>query len=445
MKELKNVLVISSRPPFHSAGLGQDIIDALSENGINVDYLTRFKYKNQPDNVISIRNEKPLIIMTLSRLLSFLRLDAIKRIIHRIKPQKSPYIINNNIEIKYPYEDNPAIPIEEVVNAINKDYDLVITLIWQDMITTETLKKIYHKINAPILIYSPDMTPMTGGCFYFNNCTRYTQGCGFCPGLNSPILEDNSRRNYYIKKDNYAQMNVSFLGNTWMNQYVKRSLLFPSDRIFKTEIVIDEVKFRPLNQTSIRRELGLPIDGFIIMLRSTPDIRKGNKDMKRVIDKFVKKLTADEQTNVCILTVGNDYFSSICDISSTYSIFDLGIVDKTLLIKAYNASDLFLCASIDDAGPSMINQSLMCGTPVVSYKIGTTLDVIESGKSGFYSDIRDVNTMAENVHRIFELKLEQKANIREFSREIALMHNSKKAFYESIKNIWSIVRDVNAC
>lgn len=181
------------------------------------------------------------------------------------------------------------------------------------------------------------------------------------------------------------------------------------------------------------------------MLRSTPDIRKGNKDMKRVIDKFVKKLTADEQTNVCILTVGNDYFSSICDISSTYSIFDLGIVDKTLLIKAYNASDLFLCASIDDAGPSMINQSLMCGTPVVSYKIGTTLDVIESGKSGFYSDIRDVNTMAENVHRIFELKLEQKANIREFSREIALMHNSKKAFYESIKNIWSIVRDVNAC
>ena len=268
------------------------------------------------------------------------------------------------------------------------------------MITTETLKKIYHKINAPILIYSPDMTPMTGGCFYFNNCTRYTQGCGFCPGLNSSILEDNSRRNYYIKKDNYAQMNVSFLGNTWMNQYVKRSLLFPSDRIFKTEIVIDEVKFRPLNQTSIRRELGLPIDGFIIMLRSTPDIRKGNKDMKRVIDKFVKKLTADEQTNVCILTVGNDYFSSICDISSTYSIFDLGIVDKTLLIKAYNASDLFLCASIDDAGPSMINQSLMCGTPVVSYKIGTTLDVIESGKSGFYSDIRDVNTMAENVHRI---------------------------------------------
>ena len=38
-KELKKILIISSRPPSHSAGLGQDIIDALIENQKEVDFL----------------------------------------------------------------------------------------------------------------------------------------------------------------------------------------------------------------------------------------------------------------------------------------------------------------------------------------------------------------------------------------------------------------------
>ena len=40
------------------------------------------------------------------------------------------------------------------------------------------------------------------------------------------------------------------------------------------------------------------------------------------------------------------------------------------LIKFYQESDFFLSQSIQDLGPIMINESLACGVPVISFKIG---------------------------------------------------------------------------
>lgn len=46
------------------------------------------------------------------------------------------------------------------------------------------------------------------------------------------------------------------------------------------------------------------------------------------------------------------------------------------LPEIYAISTCYICPSIDDAGPMMVNQSLCCGTPVVGFEIGSVLQVV---------------------------------------------------------------------
>lgn len=439
-KELKKILIISSRPPSHSAGLGQDIIDALIENQKEVDFLSTFEFHDPSINYIQVKSSIITQLKTkYSLIISILRYCFNIKSIAKVILGRPFYISNNEISIKYPFEDCPTVLPKNIVKSIKKEYDLIITLFWQDMLTTQSLKVLYDAIHAPILIYSPDMAPITGGCFYFNKCTGYTKECGKCPGLNSSNAQDISSRNYKIKKNNYTSINASFLGNTWMIKHAIKSKLFPSDRIFNVEIIVNDKHFKPMDKSIVRERFGIDYDKFVIMLRSTSDFRKRNKDIKKAIDLFYTRIPIEERTNVCVMTVGDNYFDSLNDIR-LYDIINLGQVDRETLVMAYNASDLFLNASIDDAGPSMINQSIMCGTPVIAYKTGAALDILEDNISGFSSNIGDYEMMAENILKLYKLTDTQRNKLKESTLKTAILHNSKQTFVNKIERIWNEIQ-----
>ena len=53
-----------------------------------------------------------------------------------------------------------------------------------------------------------------------------------------------------------------------------------------------------------------------------------------------------------------------------YMLVELGFVGGAVLAKAYAAANAFACPSIEDSGPMMINEAMMCGTPVVAFRMG---------------------------------------------------------------------------
>lgn len=437
MNPLK-ILFISSMPPDHSAGLARDFMKAMKLHGHEVDFLTRYSFPGQtegeysvyPENLsIKIRRWKdkhPFIKKNLRFLKFLLKKDEV------IKNK------DKGINITCLREDLPTVPIKDVLEKINKQYDLVVTVFWQHMITTCTLKAIYDKLHCPIIIRSVDMETFTGGCFYFMDCRNFTHECGCCPALNGRNPNDQTHLNFLKKKEMYSQMNYAIGFNTWMQQFSRRSGLFDASRIITTSCAIDESIFKPIDKGDCRKALDIPSDKTFVMFARRTDIifkPKGFAHLIKAVNLFVDGLTEEERKKCLLILAGQSLED--CRPWLHVDTMYLGQLTRDFLIKAYNASNVFLSPSIDDAGPSMVNQSIMCGTPVVCFNIGTAIDVISNGLSGYKVAIKDDDAFASAIDTVYKLPTNQYEQLSKTTRGMALKHNSLESFANMIESTYS--------
>ena len=327
----------------------------------------------------------------------------------------------------------PEIPVKSIIDRVDDKYDLIITSFWQHFINSTTLATIQEKANCPIVIYSPDMAPITGGCHYFHDCTNFITGCGKCPALNSSDPNDMTHRNILVKSKNYAQRPIAFAGNSWMLNHVKHSFLSDKLQIVNIGIIINEDIFTPRDKTKARTRLGIPLNGFTILARSDLEYRKGN----HIFIKAVKELTESYNFNhkdFSVVTVGNsNIYNALKDVIKVY---DLGYVSRDTLIDAYNACDVFVSPSLDDAGPSMINQSIMCGTPVISSDTGVAHDVVIPDMSGIIVPVGDSKAICDAIIKFKSLSKTEKVRFDQSTRKVALKHNSRQAFANAIESVY---------
>lgn len=438
-KTVYDILIISSRPPTHSAGLGNASIRALEAAGHHVDYMTTFDYPDKENNIITLLPEisqiKPskvrkYVILPIRKVLLYTNIyTLVKRIKDRIAKRCSNRINTKNLMFLYPDESNPPIPPAIIVQNIKKKYDAVITGFWEGLLNTTSLAAIYEHLHCPIIIPSPDMAPITGGCYYFGECRNFHNGCGKCPLLKSSETCDQSRKNFELKRQNYSKINCAFLGNTWMRKHAEESKLFSN--IFHLEVMIDPNVFSPSDMNVARTELGLGNnDRFMILIASSFQPRKGIKDIVYAIERFINNTLPYVNQAVEFIVIGDDYFTSLTKnlkIKTHY----LGTVKTSQLVNCYRAANLFISASNDDAGPSMINQSLMCGTPVVCYDNGTALDVIVNNVSGHKSAPGDKDGLAQGIVEILSQSSEKYNEMRKASHDMAMRHNSPEVCVRS--------------
>ena len=434
------ILVLSSQDPEYCGGLGKAIVDALRQSGHHVSYLTRINYKDFEGNFTGVLPD--CTSDYLKRKIQSSRMYPLFRFfvkgIKDLYPKSKNipvvhYEVNDGITFMYRDERNPEVPAKDVVAKITESYDAVIVSFWQFMLNSTTLKAIYDKLKCPILIYSVDMAPMTGGCFYFGKCMNFTHGCGCCPALKSNDKDDDSHRNYTVKMQNYSSMNCAFLGNTWMNQFAEKSGLFK--KIYNVGLIVDPEKFSPGYVKSHSNKTAIPKSKeFIIFLRSAAGPHKGDSDKAAAIKSFISGIEPEQRRKVLVLIAGDDSFVHyMTDIDCDYT--NLGMLDIKKLINVYRSSSVFLNTPIDDAGPSMVNQSLMCGTPVISYESGVAIDVVEDGISGYKVKKGDIEGLANSLSKVFKMSENRYNSMRKSSREMAMKFNSPSAFSSNIENI----------
>ena len=81
----------------------------------------------------------------------------------------------------------------------------------------------------------------------------------------------------------------------------------------------------------------------------------------------------------------------------------------------------------------MVNQSLSCGTPIISFNIGTAIDMVLEQDTGYCARLRDAADMAKGMMQLFSSTEERYQEICTNCRNIALERTTEASFVKTLQ------------
>ena len=98
----------------------------------------------------------------------------------------------------------------------------------------------------------------------------------------------------------------------------------------------------------------------------------------------------------------------------------LGQLKDSYSLKAlYSASDILLVPSRVESFCNTACEAHSCGTPVVSFKVGGLIDIVNHKKTGYLASPFDINDFAKGIIWILD-QINIDNNINNFAREKAV-------------------------
>jgi len=421
MASYMNILILNTHNPFRASGVvALDLFNQLGSRGHNVKLLVKPFSADYPEGIQSLETSFADWRKTIMMKIEW-RLNKFKKLLNYTDKVlwDSDYCFFQLNENKRYYSTH------KIIRAAGKRPDIIIVLYADKFINARNIYELYEKTNAKIFWLMYDMAPFTGGCHYAWDCTGYQNNCGRCPGLYSTDPFDATFRNLNYKKKYLSKVNLHVLaGSEGQLEQARRSALFADKPIHKILIPINETLFKPVAKNELRINLGIPIDKKVIFFGAVglTERRKGMPyliESLQILDKILQ-FNKPELKNKILLLVAGEAFDEIST-SLPFEFQYLGFLkNNEELASAYQASDIFLCPSIEDSGPMMINQSIMCGVPVVSFAIGVSLDLVITGETGYRAKLRDSNDMAEGIFNLLGLADDDYLRISENCRNMAM-------------------------
>lgn len=413
----RRILFISSADPLHGPGrLMLDTCAAMKQGGYEVDFYTQYSVPGHPE-IRALCGDGPNV-RTRIRSYVFTRM------------QKPAYYFF------YGREERPPVPVKRILKQLEGPYDLIYIGFWQGLLSFETVARIRDKFQVPLVLATVDMSVMTGGCHYPHACTRYKQECGHCPGFKHPVFDTFTRHNIHYRERFYDRINPVILTNSFVARIFRESRLLRDREIVNVFPVIDERVFCPKDKASLREKFGIPAQKQFILLAGVQnfrDDRKGGRYLVAALNAFYERLSGDERARVLFLCVGNG--ASEIGRGIRFDRQSMGYVTLDILADLYALADVFLSPSVEDGGPLMVNQALSCGTPVVSFRIGTALDVVDGKGTGYCATLRDADDFAEGIRRQFQMTRVQRDDQSKRCRDMALATTSYEACLRSLDRL----------
>ena len=303
------------------------------------------------------------------------------------------------------------VQVNRIIAALPFKPDAIVVHWISNFLTADILRQLSEITGAPLYWYMMDMAPMTGGCHYAFDCKGYTKQCGQCPQLRYGRNDsDVSYRQWHLKFSNFRATNITaVVGSSWLKRQAMESSIFSDRPIKQIMLGMDVDVFKPAPQADARAILGLPIDRKIIFFGAygTHDERKGIVYLVDALKQLHTMLEGnpDLQKNILVVTAGN--WGKADKLEMLFEHRHIGFLQgDTMLAAAYQAADIFVNASIEDSGPMMINESILCGTPVVSFDMGVAPDLVHTGRTGYRARLRDSADMAEGLRSLLEMDVD---------------------------------------
>lgn len=412
----------------NSSKMIMDISKSLNDD-YDIDVLSKYPYNgNKNLNFYSAYNDHEKIIHDFVNW-GIVKLSSYKNFFRKANKKDSlPYFFFGL------NEEKPPVKTRRIVDKIQKEYDFFLVFFWQGMITSKTLEDIYAKTHKPILLVAADMFPMTGGCSYFWDCNRLKESCGNCPGIFSTNENDITRTNFLFKQKVFREIKCIFLGNSWQCNHASKSKLF--NKMGRIYPIVDENVFIPRDKIILKEKFNYSNKKILFFgALGVHDVRKGFKYLIEALQ-LLSKNRNDLVKDIILVVAGKgDKIIGLEDYRVEYT----GHLTFNQLAEYYALSDLFLSPSIQDAGPMMLNQALMCGTPAVAFEIGVACDVINE-KTGYLAKYRDSTDFCKGIIDFLTKTESDLEIITETCRIESLARSSYKAFKNDIINAFNLVK-----
>ena len=252
----------------------------------------------------------------------------------------------------------------------------------------------------PVIWTLHDCWAFTGHCSYFTyvNCTKWVEGCFSCSQIKTypcSLFRDRSRKNYQDKKQTFTILSDAVIVpvSDWLMKLVKQSFLknYPIQRIYNG---VDLKAFMCLQESiNMKNLLGNSFEYMLLGVASVWNSRKGLSDFislrKRLSDKYMIVLIGLNKEQIEKLPKG------IIGISRTNSVKELA--------KYYSAADVFVNPTWEDNFPTTNLEALACGTPVITYRTGGSIEAIDE-YTGIIVEPGDIQMLSNAVEQICEKK-----------------------------------------
>lgn len=216
-----------------------------------------------------------------------------------------------------------------------------------------------------------DCWAFTAYCPHFTiaKCDKWKSGCERCPQRRDhSFFFDRSRYLYQKKKTLFCAVDLTVVTpSAWLASYVRKSFLGGCP----IEIInngIDLKTFRPI-ESCIKDKYSIPIDKKMLLgVAFDWGYRKG-------LDRFVELAAKLDSSEYQIVLVGTDYMTEkmlprdIISINRTQN--------QQELAQLYTAADVVINASREENYPTVNMEALACGTPVITYDVGGSKEIID--------------------------------------------------------------------
>jgi len=255
----------------------------------------------------------------------------------------------------------------------------------------------------PAVFTLHDMWSFTGHCAYSYDCDRWKTGCGQCPYLEiyPAIRRDNTHLEWKLKDWVYSQSNLTIVTpSRWLTEQAQQSMLNRFS-IHYIPYGIDTELYQPLDSEQCRAVLGIPTHKNVLMFgaESLSDNRKGGDLLFQALSCLPDALKAD----TVLLMIGSNS-ESISKAIGMQTI-ELGYVGSDRLKAiAYSAADLFIFPTRADNLPLVLQESMACGTPMVSFKVGGVPDLVRPGVTGYLATPEDSDDFSSGIVQLLEDK-----------------------------------------
>lgn len=273
----------------------------------------------------------------------------------------------------------------------------------------------------------------TGHCYYYDyvGCNRWQTGCGNCPQRGAfprSWWRDRSAKNFADKRQAFTSLapgNLTIVPvSEWLRKEMSKSFLSQCQfRVIHNGI--DTNTFSPqINNSEALQRYGLtPFSRIYLGVASIWSREKGLDDFVRMAE----MLTNDE----AIVLVGVDNATAARLPKRIHTISRTDNVGQ--LAQLYSAATAFLNPTWQDNYPTVNLEAISCGTPVVTYRTGGSVESI-TPSTGRIVEQGDTEAMLTEAR-----KFASATNADQISRECreyALTHFRKEDRYLDYINLY---------
>jgi glycosyltransferase involved in cell wall biosynthesis len=253
----------------------------------------------------------------------------------------------------------------------------------------------FRKNRKPVVWTLHDMDPFSGGQHYQEPFCGIDEAGDPVPFELPAHVLNMVNRNLETKKEalSHASKVVVVAPSQWLCDLSARSEIlgrFPHHRI---PYGLDTGIFQPRDRRAARELFDLPIEKPCLLFVSDAieNFRKGFGFLRRALDAY-----GSDAAQLCAV-------GSVNPELRTGDVRFVGrIEDETLMSQLYSAADALIVPSIEDNLPNTAIESILCGTPVLGFRVGGVPEIIVDGKNGYLSPGISVEGLSGVINRFLQ-------------------------------------------